>query len=91
MFGERALKSPLYGKTHMPAEIAEIEHAVCRLEYADRYLIIQAYCRRKDFKEIGIDVGVSAWRAKRLLWRAEAQLQRQYEMLYEIKSLLALV
>lgn len=88
MFGERALKSALYGKTHMPDGIAEMEHAVCQLEYAQRYLIIQFWCRRKSWKELAQDIGVSRFRVRRLLKDAEAEVHRQYELVYEFRELL---
>src|SRR5277367_4017194 len=89
MFGERALKTPLYGKTEMPADVGEMEHAVCMLSFDDRYLIVQWYCRRRDLTDLAKLIGVSRWRAMRLLKAAEAETHRQLEMVYELQSAVA--
>src|SRR5271165_4275225 len=89
MFRERALKTPLYGAGHCPDGVAEMEHAVCMLDYDQRYLIIQYWCRKRTFRQLGQDVGVSTYRARQLLKAAESEVHRQYEMVYELQDLLA--
>jgi DNA-directed RNA polymerase specialized sigma24 family protein len=89
MFGERALKTPLYGKTEMPYGIAEMEHAVCMLTFDQRYVIVQWYCRHRRVGELARLVGVSRWRAMRLVKDAESEVHRQLEMLYELQDAVA--
>jgi hypothetical protein len=89
MFGERALKTPLYGKTHCPDGIAEMEHAVCMLSYDQRYLIVQYWCRRRTFGQLAEQVGVSRFRIHRMLKAAEAEVHRQYELVFELKGWLS--
>ena len=43
MFGERALKTPLFGAGYCSPEVQQIERAVCRLEPGDRQLLIHKY------------------------------------------------
>jgi hypothetical protein len=88
MFGERALKTPLYGATHMPDGIAEMEHAVCMLDFTDRYIIIQRWCRHRSYRQLAAQVGVSVWRISRLLKGAESELHRQFELIYDLRDAL---
>ena len=80
MFGERALKTPLYGTDHIPPEVAIIEAAVCRLAWADRDILIMRYQRHLTFVKMGQRLGKSRWTAKSLLRRAEDAVQ------YEINT-----
>lgn len=79
MFGERALKTPLYGATHTPDDVAELERVVCQLEYTDRYIIIQRWQRHRSYRELANLVGVSTWRVSQLLKEAEAEVHRLLE------------
>ena len=82
MFGERALKTPLYGVGHVPEGIAEMEAAVCRLEFDQRYIIIQKWQRHRNWTQLSKMVGVSSWRIRKLLQAAEAEVHRQLELVY---------
>jgi hypothetical protein len=86
MFGERALKTPLYGAGHIPDGIAEIEHAVCMLDFAERYIIIQRWCRHRSYRELALLVGVSVWRISGLLKDAETEVHRQLELVYDLRQ-----
>ena len=88
MFGERALKTPLFGITHIPDGIAEMEAAVCALGFDDRYIIIQRWCRHRSYRQLARQVGVSTWRLSRLLKNAEAEIHRQYELIFDIRDAL---
>jgi DNA-directed RNA polymerase specialized sigma subunit len=79
MFGERALKTPLYGIDHAPADILEMEAAVCRLEFADRDIIIQRWQRRRTFRQMAEYLGVSRWTIGRRIRQAESEVHRQLE------------
>jgi hypothetical protein len=46
MFGERALKTPLYSAAEPDPEMSRIDGIVCRLESEHRSLIIRKYCWR---------------------------------------------
>lgn len=89
MFGERALKTPLYGAGHCPEGIAEIEQAVCRLSFDDRYIIIQRWQRRRSYLELAKMIGVTRYRVFRLLKEAEAEVHRQLELVYDLQESVA--
>jgi hypothetical protein len=88
-FGERALKTPLYGTGHIPEGVAEMEHAICALSYDQRYLIIQRYCRKVRYFHLGRLLGVSNYLARQRLKAAEAEVHRQFERVYEMQELLS--
>lgn len=71
MFGERALKTPLFGVGHLPADVARVEKAVCALNFFDRNIIILRYQRRLTFGQMGKRLECSRWTAKRMLRTAE--------------------
>src|SRR5271154_4936254 len=75
MFGERALKTPLYGHEHMPDDVALVELAVCRLEWCDRDMLIMRYQRHLTFVQMGQRLSRSRWTAKSWLRRAEDNVQ----------------
>lgn len=82
MFGERALKTPLYGVGHTPDGVAEMETAVCRLNFDERYIIIQRWQRRRSYRQLAKQVGVSTYRISHLLRDAESEVHRQLEIVY---------
>lgn len=43
MFGERALKTPLYGGDEGPPEMLEVDKAVCKIDPHERHLLIERY------------------------------------------------
>jgi hypothetical protein len=82
MFGERALKTPLYGSGHIPDGIAEMERAVCLLSFDDRYLIIQRWQRRRTYGELAQLTGVTRYRVFRMLKDAESEVHRLLDLQY---------
>lgn len=44
MFGERALKTPLYSASEPDPELSKIDAVVCRIEADHRSVIIRKYC-----------------------------------------------
>ena len=74
MFGERTLKTPLYGTGDMPADVAMTEKAVCAVQLTARLLIIQKYQRHQKPAQIARDFHVSWWKAKRAIEQAEGEV-----------------
>lgn len=64
MFGERALKTPLYGAGHIPIDVWAVEQAVCRILWPQRNALILRYQRRLSFGEVGYRLGCHARTAK---------------------------
>lgn len=79
MFGERTLKTPLYGVDEAPPDIYRMEISVCRLEPYDRLLIIQRWQRRASYREIAKLSGLSFAQIGRDLKLAEAEVHRIFE------------
>lgn len=71
MFGERALKTPLYGAGHIPADVWAVERAVCAILWAHRNALILRYQRRLSFGEVGYRIGCHARTAKARVRMAE--------------------
>ena len=59
MFGERALKMPLFGSGHIPADVWQVEQAVCKIEWEYRHVLILRYQRHLTFGHICKQVGLS--------------------------------
>lgn len=76
MFGERALKTPLFGPGHASPDILEMEAVVCKLEACDRELIILRWQRHLDFHQMGKRLRISRWTARRRLQDAESEVHR---------------
>lgn len=51
MFGERALKTPLYSESDPDPEMSSVDIAVCRIEPEHRGIIIRKYCWRWPTKQ----------------------------------------
>lgn len=79
MFGERALKTPLYGVDHVPNDVLEMEVAVCRLDFEERDIIIARWQRHLSYRQIGKRLGLGFWKVGSRLRDAEAEVHRQYE------------
>lgn len=77
-FADRVQKSALFGSGDAPQDILEMERIVCMLEYTQRYLIIQRWQRHLSYRQLAKDLGVSTWRASRLLKDAESEVNRLY-------------
>lgn len=76
MFGERALKTPLHGSGHVPPDVAEVEHAVCRLEWFHRSALIYRYQRHLNWTDIGRKFG-KGWRAgRKIVTEAEDSIEK---------------
>jgi hypothetical protein len=82
MFGERALKAPLFGVGHIPEGVWEMERAVCNLTYEDRDIIIQRWQRRRTYHQIAERLGCSRWTIGRRIKDAESEVHRQLEAAY---------
>lgn len=79
MFGERCLKSPLFGIGHIPEDVAKVEYAVCRLEWIDREILILRYQRRLTFVEMGVRISRSRWTARDRLRTAENEVHHELQ------------
>lgn len=64
MFGERALKTALFGIGYIPPDVLEVEWAVCQLQWELRFVLILRYQRHLPFARIGRVVDVD-WRTAR--------------------------
>jgi hypothetical protein len=53
MFGERALKTALFGIGYIPPDVMRVEWAVCRLEWELRFVLILRYQRHLPWGRIG--------------------------------------
>lgn len=53
MFGERALKTALFGIGYIPPDVLEVELVVCRLEWELRFVLILRYQRHLPWSRIG--------------------------------------
>jgi|GEM_PF-5936831 len=78
MFGERALKAPLYGIGHIPPDVMKVERAVCCLSPDDRDVIIYRYQWHMSFPQMGIRIGRTRWVAQRRLQRAEQAVHNEF-------------
>jgi hypothetical protein len=79
MFGERALKSPLYSSDYAPPDVYRMELTVCRLEPYDRGLIIQRWQRRASYREMAKFFHVSTYTVSRDLRVAESEVSRIFD------------
>ena len=71
MFGERALKTPLYGQGHTPEDVWQVEQIVCALPFDLRDVIIQRYCRHATWEQMGARMGANWRTAKKRTLQAE--------------------
>jgi hypothetical protein len=76
MFGERALKSPLYGVGHIPEGILEVEIVVCLLAWEDRQIIIQRWQRHRSYRQLAGLLNCSLYRITQRLKVAECEIDR---------------
>jgi hypothetical protein len=75
MFGERALKTPLYGVGHLPTDVFEVERAVCALDWRYRDALIARYQRKLTWAKMGQRMGRSWRTARRTVIEAEDFVQ----------------
>ena len=79
MFGERALKSPLFDANYAPPDVYRMECAVCSLEPYDRCLIIQRWQRRASYRQMGRMFHLSFKTIERDLKAAESEVHRLFD------------
>lgn len=71
MFGERALKTPLFGSGHIPTSVWDIERAVCKIAWEHRNALILRYQRRLTFGHIASRMGCQTRTARARVRTAE--------------------
>lgn len=71
MFGERALKTPLFGSGHIPPDVWAVEQAVCRIAWEHRSALILRYQRRLTFGLIASKMGCQTRTARARIRQAE--------------------
>ena len=76
MFGERALKTPLYGVGHLPEGVAEVEKAVCELQWFHRDVLVARYQRHLSWAKIALRIGKSWRTARRAVIEAEDLIEK---------------
>lgn len=64
MFGERALKTALFGIGHIPPDVLQVEWAVCQLQWELRFVLILRYQRHLPFTRMGRVIDLD-WRTAR--------------------------
>lgn len=77
MFGERALKSPLYGIGHVPDDVMLVEVIVCRIEFDLRDALIQRYQRKRTWEQMAERIGCGWRHAKKRTQAAEDEVHRK--------------
>jgi hypothetical protein len=78
MFGERALKTPLYAAGYIPADVMDVENATRLIEPDERQLVIHKYQWHMTLAEIGQRIGVTKWSARRKVEDAEYAVHVAY-------------
>ena len=74
MFGERALKTALFGIGHIPPDVMRTEIAVCRLTWEYRQVLILRYQRHMPWRQIANQVNRDWRTAKTMTQRAENEV-----------------
>lgn len=82
MFGERALKSPLFGIGHIPQDVALVEQCVCTLEWIDREILILRYQRRLSYAQMAMRIHRTKSTAIDRLEVAENEVHRRLQENY---------
>jgi hypothetical protein len=78
MFGERALKTPLYASTYAPPDVLEMDRAVGMVEPGERRIIIHRYLWRMSHTELGERWGLTRNKARHRLEAAEYAVHAAY-------------
>lgn len=86
MFGERALKTPLFGIGHAPDGVLEMERAVCQLTYDERSVLVQRYQRRLSHRKLAVFLGCSVWETGRRIREAEESVHIELERVYGLSG-----
>ncbi len=77
MFGERCLKTALFGIGHIPPDVLEVEWAVCRLEWELRFVLILRYQRHLPWSRIGRVIDRDWRTAKNRIQQAENEVHHK--------------
>ena len=78
MFGERALKSPLYAPTDAPGDVLAVDRSVARIDVPSRAIVIRRYQRDWRLTDFMQAYRWTKWRAREELelsiWAVHVQL-----------------
>ena len=77
MFGESALRTPLYGTGYCDPEVFHVEQIICKLEFDDRDCLIQRFQRRRTWEQMGTRFGVNWRTAKKRTGTAVGEVHRR--------------
>lgn len=81
MFGERALKTPLYTQEAPPPEIVLIDTAVERIGLLQREIVMLRYQRRATYRSMARFMNINVRYVGEMLSHAENAVHRQVEHL----------
>src|SRR5271169_1773348 len=82
MFGERALKTPLFASTYAPADVLEMDRAVGLIEPDERRMVIHRYLWRMTHSELANRWGLTRHKARHRVESAEYAVHVAYISLY---------
>jgi DNA-directed RNA polymerase specialized sigma24 family protein len=71
MFGERALKTPLFPTDYCPPDVVQIEAAVCQVDPDERQIIISRYQWHMTVTQMAHRLGCSRSSARRKIDKAQ--------------------
>jgi hypothetical protein len=71
MFGERALKTPLFASTYAAPDVLEMDRAIGQIEPEERRMLIHRYLWHMTLSELGTRWAISKWKARHKLADAE--------------------
>lgn len=77
MFGERALKTALFGIGYIPPDVIRVEWAVCQLQWELRFVLILRYQRHLPFARIGRVIDLDWRTARTRTQRAENEVHHK--------------
>jgi DNA-directed RNA polymerase specialized sigma24 family protein len=78
MFGERALRSPVYGGASMPPDIAKIDAAIGGLDFYSYEVIRKYYVDGLNYRRLAKHFQVKLWSVSRILRDAEKAVHSHY-------------
>jgi hypothetical protein len=78
MFGERALKTPLFASTYAPPDVLEMDKAIGSVEADERSILIHKYLWHMSLSELGERWRCTKWSARRKLESAEQAVHVAY-------------
>ena len=77
MFGERTLKTALFGIGYIPPDVLQVEWAVCQLQWELRFVLILRYQRHLPFARIGRVIDLDWRTARTRTQKAEAEVHHK--------------